>query len=371
MSTDQIRSKYFQVLASNGYGKLEGVGKSMKYIPFEQRFGFSESNHPEVDESCEVSGNSMEISIGEMPIQTCFKQKVAKIDDLTYSKIIDNLLDNQSGYSENHQLINQSPSTIDEKSVTKVETPPQCENQPSNLETVTNQQSEVGNICTLAESENENTELVTDIEWLIKVLEDLENNCPHYTTDEADALLLEVSQKTEENDHLLRTSYPNYADRFISALTKAVKKKPLPVSPTLDELKSLLLACQTWVELKQLHKEHPEQTKAVYKALNPSQQVQLDAIAATEVNQDVFKYVGSQRKVDGVEIEPGTLVYLDPQSNNKNRLHLKVRLLQGINQGWQKVVEISRDALEAVEKAVNEGLDAIEGQQGNLLDGQS
>ena len=109
----------------------------------------------------------------------------------------------------------------------------------------------------------------------------------------------------------------------------------------------------------------------MYKALNPSQQVQLDAIAATEVNQDVFKYVGSQRKVDGVEIEPGTLVYLDPQSNNKNRLHLKVRLLQGINQGWQKVVEISRDALEAVEKAVNEGLDAIEGQQGNLLDGLS
>ncbi|MEL4896122.1 DUF3987 domain-containing protein, partial [Crocosphaera sp. Alani8] len=385
MSTDQIRSKYFQVLASNGYGKLEGVGKSMKYIPFEQRFGFSESNHPEVDESCEVSGNSMEISIGEMPIQTCFKQKVAKIDDLTYSKIIDNLLDNQSGYSENHQLINQSPSTIDEKSVTKVETPPQCENQPSNLETitndqspvisnkqfiVTNQQSEVGNICTLAESENENTELVTDIEWLMNVLEDLERDNSLHTAEEWLELLTEVEQKVLTIEGF-NEQYPNYWTRIWAAFPDKETETETDSASTLDDLKSLLLACKTWVELKQLQKQHPEQTKAVYTALNPSQQVQLDAIAATEVNEDVFKYVGSQRKVDGVEIEPGTLVYLDPQSNNKNRLHLKVRLLQGINQGWQKVVEISRDALEAVEKAVNEGLDAIEGQQGNLLDGQS
>lgn len=63
--------------------------------------------------------------------------------------------------------------------------------------------------------------------------------------------------------------------------------------------------------------------------------------------------------------------YLDPQSKNKNRLHLKVRLLQGFNQSWQKVVEISRDALQVVEKAVNDGLDAVEGTQGNLLDGLS
>ena len=89
------------------------------------------------------------------------------------------------------------------------------------------------------------------------------------------------------------------------------------------------------------------------------------------VTPNVYKYVGPQRKIDGVDIEPGTLVYLDPHSKNKNRYFLKVRLLHSINQGWQKVVEISRDALQAVEKAVNEGLDAVEGHQGNLLDGLS
>ncbi|CCQ55605.1 hypothetical protein CWATWH0005_2840 [Crocosphaera watsonii WH 0005] len=72
-----------------------------------------------------------------------------------------------------------------------------------------------------------------------------------------------------------------------------------------------------------------------------------------------------------MDIAPGTLVYLDPHSSNKNRFHLKVRLLQGINQNWQKVVEISRELLEAVEKAVNDGLDAVEVHQGNLLDGLS
>ena len=122
--------------------------------------------------------------------------------------------------------------------------------------------------------------------------------------------------------------------------------------------------------MKNLHKKNPYSKKA-YTALTPDEQNQVDAVAATEVNQDVYKYVGPQRKIDGVDIEPGTLVYLDPHSKNKNRYFLKVRLLHGINQSWQKVVEISRDALQAVEKAVNDGLDAVEGHQGNLLDGLS
>ena len=132
----------------------------------------------------------------------------------------------------------------------------------------------------------------------------------------------------------------------------------------------MLLACQTWVEVQNLHKKNPE-TKKAYTALTPDEQNQVDAVAATEVNQDVFKYVGPQRKIDGVVIEPGTLVYLDPHTKNQNRYFLKVRLLHGINHGWQKVLHISCDALQAVEKAVNDGLDVIEGHQGNLLDGLS
>ncbi len=408
LSTEQIRAKYFQVLAGNGYGKLEGVGKSMKYIPYPQRFGFTESNpnHLEVDDDGKDSGNSMLVSISVMPIHQAFQDKVAKIDDLTYSKIIDPFLDSKQTITsvpvsnltsisqaapQNHQLINQSQSNLDDKSVSDVEVTPQSQNQPSNISSVTseqslltsngqltvpNNQSQVNNCCVTAKGEDKKTELVTgdwrlvtDIEWLMKLLEELENNSPHYTIEEANALLSEVTPKTERNDEALKTLCPDFGDRFIDALSQATESEPTetqPVPPTLDELKTLLLACSTWVELKQVQKQHPQEAKAAYTALTSDEQRILDAIAATEVNQDVFKYVGQKRKVDGVEIEHGTLVYLDPQSTNKNRPHLKVRLLQGINQGWQKVVEISKDALLAVEKAVNDGLDAIEGQQGNL-----
>ncbi len=210
--------------------------------------------------------------------------------------------------------------------------------------------------------------LVTEEEWLMKLLDDLESEPNVHNHHEWLDLITIAQQKITPIDDFSEL-YPDYWARIWAALHSTIQTDEPKPSPTLDELKSLLLTSCTWVQLKQLQKQHPEKAKAAYTAMEPSEQTKIDAIAATEVNQDVYKYVGQKRKVDGVEIEPGTLVYLDPKSSNKNRLHLKVRLLQGFNQGWQKVVEISKDALQAVEKAVNDGLDAIEGQQGNLLDG--
>ncbi len=109
--------------------------------------------------------------------------------------------------------------------------------------------------------------------------------------------------------------------------------------------------------------------KEAYSALTPDEQIKIDGLTATKVPFEVYKYMGQTKKVEGLLIEPGTLVYLDPASKQRNSYHLKVRLLQGVHQSWQKVVAISRDALQLVEKVVNEGLDAIEGHQGDLLDG--
>ncbi|EAZ89146.1 DUF3987 domain-containing protein [Crocosphaera chwakensis] len=350
IATDKIRHKYFQVLASCGYGELQGSGKSMRYVPYQERLVINGLN-----ESKKLGENNMlGENLGASPssvtnIQSAFQEKVGEVDDLTYLKIFE-LIDVENKKQEyvnstcsnepikDHQNTNKSDTNLDATSILDIDDPPQTPHQPPNIN--------------------------ADIEWLLKVLDDLENNSRHYTTSEQDSLLSEVSAKTDLHDETLRAICPDYGDRFIAALDKATETAP----PTLDELKSLLLACQSWVQLKQVQKQHPEQAKAAYTDMDSDKQRQIDAIAATEVNQEVYKYVGPQRKVDGVEIQPGTLVYLDPQSGNKNRPHLKVRLLQGINQGWQKVVEISRDALQAVEKAVNDGLDVIEGQQSNLLD---
>ncbi len=371
IGTDKIRLQYFQVLASCGYGELQGKGKSMHYVPYQERLvinGLNESR--QIGENSVLGENLVSPPSSITNIESLFHQKVGEVDEKTYHSIyepldgsFEQLDDNNSTCSnepiKDHQNTNKLDTNLDQTCISDLGDPPQTPHQPPNIE-------------------DEKTELVSDIEppqtnadieWLMKLLEDLENNSRHYTTEEQDSLLAEVSLKCDLNDDILRTSYPDYGDRFIDALGKATLNQSVP--PPLDELKSLLLACQTWVQLKQVQKQHPSQAKAAYTALTSDEQQSLDAIAATEVNQDVFKYVGPQRKVDGVDIEPGTLVYLDPKSNNKNRPHLKVRLLQGINQSWQKVVEISRDALLAVEKAVNEGLDAIEPHQGNLLDGLS
>ncbi|MCH2245762.1 MAG: DUF3987 domain-containing protein, partial [Crocosphaera sp.] len=182
---------------------------------------------------------------------------------------------------------------------------------------------------------------------------------------------IEIPQETDTNSDNLKESTQQKASLLETSSP-----------PTLEELKSLLLTSCTWVQIKNLKKQHSELASEAYTALTPEEQNQVDAVAATEVNQDVFKYVGPQRKIDGVDIEPGTLVYLDPHTKNQNRYFLKVRLLHNPppnpllgggtkGGGWQKVVEISRDALQAIEKAVNDGLDAVEGHQGNLLDGLS
>ncbi len=201
----------------------------------------------------------------------------------------------------------------------------------------------------------------------MKLLDDLESDPNVHDQDEWLEIIAVAEEKIRGIDDFSQL-YPHYWEQIGAALHHTSPKKKLESAPTLDELKSLLLTSCTWVQLKQLQKQHPQQASLAYTAMEPSEQTQIDAIAATEVNQEVYKYVGPQRQVDGVKLEPGTLVYLDPQSCNKNRFHLKVRLLQGLNTSWQKVVEISRDALTLVEKAVNDGLDAMEGHQGNLLD---
>ncbi|MDJ0511308.1 MAG: DUF3987 domain-containing protein [Crocosphaera sp.] len=447
IGVDKIRLKYFQVLASCGYGELQGKGKSMHYVPHQERLvinGLNESR--QIGENSVFGEKLVEPPSSITNIQSLFQRKVGEVDEKTYQSIYEQLdgekrkqeqLDSTSSNEpiKNHQTTNKAQPNVEPTSITDLGDTPQTPHQPPNLSSVTseqspvtsngqltvpNNQSQVNNCCVTAKGEDKKTELVTgdwrlvtDIEWLMKLRDDLETDASIHNQDEWLEIIAVAEEKIRGIDGFSEL-YPDYWPRIWAALhhTEPMedtgdmgdtgirenidRKSPLSSpsslsnrtgingnsteksdeeqsspSPTLEELKSLLLTSCTWVELKHLQKQHPQQSKAAYSAMEPSEQTQIDAIAATEVHQDVFKYVGPQRKVDGVKLETGTLVYLDPKSCNKNRLHLKVRLLQGINQSWQKVVEISKDALQAVEKAVNEGLDVIDSHQGNLLDGLS
>ncbi|MGK7941212.1 MAG: DUF3987 domain-containing protein [Crocosphaera sp.] len=410
IATDKIRLKYFQVLASCGYGELTGKGKSMHYVPYQERLvinGLNESR--QIGENSVLGENLVDSPSSVTNIPSVFRQKVGEVDEKTYHSIYEPLdgekrkleeLDSTSSNEpiKDHQSTNKSQPNLEPTSITDFGDPPQTPHQPPKIETVkphqsnltsyrqfpfTNDPSQVNNLCVTARGENEKTTLVrfdcslvteveppstnADIEGLMKLLDDLESDPNVHDQDEWLEIIAVAEQKISAIDDFSQL-YPDYWARIWAALHSTIPTDEPSPAPTLDELKSMLLTSCTWVQLKQLQKQHPKKAKAAYTAMEPSEQSQIDAIAATEVNQDVYKYVGPQRLVDGVKLETGTLVYLDPKSCNKNRLHLKVRLLQGINQSWQKVVEISKDALLAVDKAVNDGLDAIEGHQGNLLD---
>ncbi len=429
IGVDKIRLKYFQVLASCGYGELLGKGKSMHYVPYQERLvinGLNESR--KIGENSVLGENLVVTPSSVTNIESLFQKKVGEVDEKTYHSIYEKLdgdlqqiEDKISTCSnepiKNHQTTKKSHPNVDKTCITDLGDPPQTDHQTPNFESVTsyqspvtsneqlsvtNDQSKVSNLCETVKGEDEKTTLVrsdcslaTEEEWLMKLLDDLETDASVHNQDDWLELIAIAEEKISAIDDFAGR-YPDYWERIWTCLHQTTPREnretgglvleqgnkedlgdkedfsgeQSPVSsPSLNELKSLLLASKTWVSLKQLQKQHPEKAKAAYTAMEPSEQTKIDAIAATEVNQDVYKYVGQKRKVDGVEIEPGTLVYLDPKSSNKNRLHLKVRLLQGFNQGWQKVVEISKDALQAVEKAVNDGLDVIDGHQGNLLDG--
>ncbi|MEA5537351.1 DUF3987 domain-containing protein [Crocosphaera sp. XPORK-15E] len=209
-------------------------------------------------------------------------------------------------------------------------------------------------------------EINSEFQRLLKILDELENQAVNQTEDEW-MTLYEESQALVLSCPSLDEICPDYWTRFMATFNQCTEPAS-PPPPTLNELKALMLACETWTQLKHLQKEHGAKAKAAYKELTSEQQIKVDGITATAISHDVYKYVGPQEKLQGQILEPGALVYIDPTKSTKSRRWVSVWLLQGIELGWRCAIRVSRDCLQFVEKVVSDGLDAVEGHQGNLLD---
>ena len=122
--------------------------------------------------------------------------------------------------------------------------------------------------------------------------------------------------------------------------------------PTIEELQSLLLACQTLAQLKDFKQKYPQGRKQVYGSLSPEQRQQVEAVAAQAVPHDVYKYFGNQIEQDGQKLKPGALVFIDPNAKlNHSVGHVPVWLLRSLELGWQQAIAVSRDCLELVKAA--------------------
>ncbi len=145
------------------------------------------------------------------------------------------------------------------------------------------------------------------------------------------------------------------------AIGNSDSSKPYP--PTLEELKALIVACQSLTELKTLNKQHGiTNVGKAYQALNLLQQAHIDSIAANAVPHKVYKYLGQPIKVGQQWLKQGALVYIDPQAAARMRpsaMNASVWDLNGVPRGWKEPVEVLLSDLKEVVKFNSEVVPSV------------
>ncbi|MGK7956699.1 MAG: DUF3987 domain-containing protein, partial [Crocosphaera sp.] len=184
IGVDKIRLKYFQVLASCGYGELQGTGKSMHYIPYQERLvinGLNESK--KLGENSVLGETLVSPPSSVINIESLFQKKVGEVDEKTYHSIFEKLDEDCQQIEDkistcsnesikNHQTTNKSHANVDKTCITDLGDPPQADHQTPNLSSVTseqspvtsngqltvpNNQSQVNNCCVTAKGEDKKT----------------------------------------------------------------------------------------------------------------------------------------------------------------------------------------------------------------------
>jgi len=123
--------------------------------------------------------------------------------------------------------------------------------------------------------------------------------------------------------------------------------------PTLEELKALLLACNTLTALNELKRSHRKTIATAYHSMSEKEQTHVDALRALTVPHKVFKYLGDEIRLGGTErLIRGTLVYLDPQVQVRSSTRsAPVWAINGVGSGWVRPIEVSLSLLQEVVKA--------------------
>ena len=233
-----------------------------------------------------------------------------------------------------------------------------------------------------------NDQTVATVRWLLQFLAELEGEPFSHRRFQSATLLANLFAEAEEKYLLCQDEIdlecPDFNERMSRAIGKLTElfpdssseiealAQPSEEPPTVAELQSLLLACQTLSELKALKQKSPSQRQRVnqaYKGLDVEQQLKIDGISATAVPHQVFKYTGPTIQRDGQKLAKGALVFIDPNANVRHCAgYVPVWLMRGLELGWQKAISVSREFLTLVEKATTVAVEVVEGEQGTLLD---
>jgi hypothetical protein len=193
-------------------------------------------------------------------------------------------------------------------------------------------------------------------EKYLLVTSEIEQYCPDYAVRMATAIGEVIELLPYENE-VIREEQEKLEDVYTNHTSlQPTTHNPQPSSPTLAELQGLLLACKTLASLKELKKKYSDRVGEAYQKLSQQEQLIVDAVSATAVPYQVFKYVGESQTEDDHSLRRGSLVYIDPNEGKANKHHVGVWLLRGIELGWRKAVTVSRDLLLEIEKVASDAL---------------
>jgi hypothetical protein len=137
---------------------------------------------------------------------------------------------------------------------------------------------------------------------------------------------------------------------------------------TVSELKALLLACDSLVQLNKLKRKHRQTIAKAYDSMSEKEQAHVDALAALAVPYKVFKYLGEEIQLGTERLLSGMLVYIDPQAQVRaTASSVPVWAINGVSVGWKRAINVSLSVLQEVVKVVCKSQNQDGGQQMDLI----
>jgi len=154
--------------------------------------------------------------------------------------------------------------------------------------------------------------------------------------------------KRSNPEPVSEVKYPEVLNLLVTSEQGEVESEP---QPTLEELKALLLACNTLTGLNQLKRTYKKTIGKAYRSMTEKEQSHIDAIAALAVPYKVYKYLGNDIRQGTEQLIRGMLIYVDPRTRVKISTHsVPVWAINGVTTGWQQPIDVSFSLLREVVK---------------------
>lgn len=379
---EKIRTTVFKALVNAGHGRTEGEGADMVYIPNtlpgdlppDGVGGFGKPNGHGgaggfnapggIGGVGAVGGELVVPPIAESIANTEVQSTIGEIGDDTIPDLFSNQpsceLELDCTSQDHHQFTNSMAEPVAISSLQPIGDHQLPHQLPHTLPILDPPSGDRGSPVTPtynSPSRDDGSELLNDEEtaaWHKRL-----NACQ--TLDDALEFHTALASLSKEQRDQLELTIAKSKWVWLWNLPEASASAPFVVEPeskpepqqTVTELKALLLACDSRVQLNELKRKHRKVIDEAYSSMSEKEQSHIDALLALAVPYKVFKYLGEEIKLGQARLLKGTLVYLDPRTQVRaNAYSLPVWAIDGVANGQRKPINVSVSLMQEVVKAL-------------------